>query len=81
MAYGQMAPRRHPCLLGENLTLLALNMDELTCPIRVSLAAAWSRDIINDICRVLVAEAKSKAVDVLLGPTGKYSKMPAKSLQ
>lgn len=36
----------------------------------VSLAAAWDKQVIEDVSQVLIAEAKSKGVDVLLGPTG-----------
>ncbi|CAG8086692.1 unnamed protein product [Penicillium olsonii] len=38
-------------------------------PTGVSLAAAWDNTVIRDVCQVLIAEAKSKEVDVLLGPT------------
>lgn len=38
---------------------------------RVSLAAGWDINAIKEVSQVLVAEAKSKEVDVLLGPTGK----------
>lgn len=39
----------------------------------VSLAATWDKQVIKDVCQVLISEAKSKEVDVLLGPTGKSS--------
>jgi beta-glucosidase-like glycosyl hydrolase len=39
-------------------------------PSGVSLAATWDVNIIKDVCSVLVDEARSKEVDVLLGPTG-----------
>lgn len=39
----------------------------------VSLAATWDGKMIKELCEMLVAEAKSKEVDVLLGPTGKLS--------
>ncbi|EQB54769.1 hypothetical protein CGLO_05348 [Colletotrichum gloeosporioides Cg-14] len=38
-------------------------------PSGVSLAATWNKQVIEDISQVLIAEAKSKGVDVLLGPT------------
>ncbi|KAJ3548937.1 hypothetical protein NM208_g763 [Fusarium decemcellulare] len=38
-------------------------------PTGVSLAATWDNEVIKDVCQVLIAEAKSKEVDVLLGPT------------
>ncbi|KFY24205.1 hypothetical protein V491_02245 [Pseudogymnoascus sp. VKM F-3775] len=38
-------------------------------PSGVSLAATWDSKIIQDVCTILIAEAKSKEVDVLLGPT------------
>ncbi|KAI8305098.1 putative beta-glucosidase K [Colletotrichum sp. SAR11_59] len=38
-------------------------------PSGVSLAATWNRQVIEDVSQVLIAEAKSKGVDVLLGPT------------
>lgn len=38
----------------------------------VSLAATWDKSIIRDVCQVLIKEARSKEVDVLLGPTGKH---------
>ncbi|KAH7000508.1 glycoside hydrolase superfamily [Ilyonectria destructans] len=38
-------------------------------PTGVSLAATWDHTIVQRVCEVLVAEAKSKEVDVLLGPT------------
>ncbi|KAJ4256058.1 hypothetical protein NW762_009132 [Fusarium torreyae] len=38
-------------------------------PSGVSLAATWDLSVIKDVCKVLIAEAKSKEVDVLLGPT------------
>ncbi|KAI8293164.1 putative beta-glucosidase K [Colletotrichum sp. SAR11_240] len=38
-------------------------------PSGVSLAATWDRQVIEDVSQVLIAEAKSKGVDVLLGPT------------
>jgi beta-glucosidase len=34
------------------------------------LAATWDKAVIHDVCKVLIAEARSKSVDVLLGPTG-----------
>lgn len=36
----------------------------------ISLAATWDKSIMEDVCQVLIEEAKSKEVDVLLGPTG-----------
>ncbi|KAM5344417.1 hypothetical protein ACJ41O_012953 [Fusarium nematophilum] len=38
-------------------------------PTGVSLAATWDKNVIKDVCQVLISEAKSKEVDVLLGPT------------
>ncbi|KAF4775276.1 hypothetical protein HER10_EVM0008621 [Colletotrichum scovillei] len=38
-------------------------------PSGVSLAATWDKQIINNVSQILIAEAKSKGVDVLLGPT------------
>ncbi|KAK2758461.1 glycoside hydrolase family 3 domain protein [Colletotrichum kahawae] len=38
-------------------------------PSGVSLAATWDKQVIKDVSQVLIAEAKSKGVDVLLGPT------------
>ncbi|KAF5516043.1 Beta-glucosidase B [Colletotrichum siamense] len=38
-------------------------------PSGVSLAATWDKQVIEDVSQVLIAEAKSKGVDVLLGPT------------
>ncbi|KAI9151334.1 Beta-glucosidase B [Paramyrothecium foliicola] len=38
-------------------------------PSGVSLAATWDKSVIRDVSQVLIAEAKSKSVDVLLGPT------------
>ncbi|KAG4428591.1 hypothetical protein IFR05_015923 [Cadophora sp. M221] len=38
-------------------------------PSGVSLAATWDRGIIEEVCGVLVDEARSKEVNVLLGPT------------
>ncbi|KAB5559700.1 glycoside hydrolase superfamily [Coniochaeta sp. 2T2.1] len=38
-------------------------------PTGVLLAATWDPDVVKEVCQVLVAEAKSKEVDVLLGPT------------
>ncbi|KAF4980215.1 hypothetical protein FZEAL_3726 [Fusarium zealandicum] len=46
-----------------------LNEQYLTAPQSVSLAATWDKSIIKDVCQVLIVEAKSKEVDVLLGPT------------
>ncbi|KAJ4185326.1 hypothetical protein NW767_012972 [Fusarium falciforme] len=40
-----------------------------SAPTGVSLAATWDKQVIKDVCQVLIAEAKSKEVDVLLGPT------------
>lgn len=37
----------------------------------VSLASTWDKKVMRDVCQVLISEAKSKEVDVLLGPTGK----------
>ena len=37
----------------------------------MSLAAAWDGQVIKDLSKILISEAKSKEVDVLLGPTGK----------
>jgi beta-glucosidase len=36
----------------------------------VSIAATWDNNVVRDLCKVLIDEAKSKEVDVLLGPTG-----------
>jgi beta-glucosidase-like glycosyl hydrolase len=36
----------------------------------VSLAATWDNHAIEDICEVLISEARSKEVDILLGPAG-----------
>ncbi|KLP15911.1 beta-glucosidase [Fusarium fujikuroi] len=41
-----------------------------SAPTGVSLAATWDLSDIRDVCSVLIHEAKSKEVDVLLGPTG-----------
>ena len=38
----------------------------------VSLAATWDNEVIREVSQVLIDEAKSKEVDVLLGPTGKW---------
>ncbi|KAJ0336581.1 hypothetical protein COL922a_007789 [Colletotrichum nupharicola] len=38
-------------------------------PSGVSLADTWDKQVIEDVSQVLIAEAKSKGVDVLLGPT------------
>ncbi|EKV12238.1 Beta-glucosidase B [Penicillium digitatum] len=38
-------------------------------PTGVSLAATWDKTVMRDVCQVLIAEAKSKEADVLLGPT------------
>ncbi|CAH0028948.1 unnamed protein product [Clonostachys rhizophaga] len=38
-------------------------------PTGVSIAATWDNDVVRDLCKVLIDEAKSKEVDVLLGPT------------
>ncbi|KAK7427268.1 hypothetical protein QQZ08_006204 [Neonectria magnoliae] len=38
-------------------------------PTGVSLAATWDHNVIQRVCEVLIAEAKGKGVDVLLGPT------------
>ncbi|PCD23395.1 hypothetical protein AU210_014917 [Fusarium oxysporum f. sp. radicis-cucumerinum] len=40
-----------------------------SAPTGVSLAATWDLSVIRDVCSVLIHEAKSKEVDVLLGPT------------
>lgn len=39
-------------------------------PSGVSLAATWNKEVMKEVCGVLVDEARSKEVDVLLGPTG-----------
>nr|RBR01162.1 hypothetical protein FVER53263_10666 [Fusarium verticillioides] len=41
-----------------------------SAPTGVSLAATWDLSVIRDVCSVLIHEARSKVVDVLLGPTG-----------
>ncbi|KAM0227093.1 hypothetical protein ACHAPO_011824 [Fusarium lateritium] len=38
-------------------------------PSGVSLAATWDLSVIKDVCSVLITEAKSKEVDIILGPT------------
>ncbi|KAF6838663.1 hypothetical protein CMUS01_04514 [Colletotrichum musicola] len=38
-------------------------------PSGVSLAATWDKQVIRDVSQILITEAKSKGVDVLLGPT------------
>ncbi|CAG8279779.1 unnamed protein product [Penicillium salamii] len=38
-------------------------------PTGVSLASTWDKEVMRDVCQVLISEAKSKEVDVLLGPT------------
>ncbi|EWY81646.1 hypothetical protein FOYG_15871 [Fusarium oxysporum NRRL 32931] len=40
-----------------------------SAPTGVSLAATWDLSVIRDVCSVLIHEAKSKEVDILLGPT------------
>lgn len=40
-----------------------------SAPTGVSLAATWDHDVIEKVCEVLVTEARSKEVDVVLGPT------------
>ncbi|KAI1066401.1 hypothetical protein LB506_008274 [Fusarium annulatum] len=40
-----------------------------SAPTGVSLAATWDLSVIRDVSSVLINEAKSKEVDVLLGPT------------
>ncbi|KAH8593622.1 glycoside hydrolase superfamily [Bisporella sp. PMI_857] len=45
-------------------------------PTGVSLAATWDSNIIRDVCEILIVEAKSKEVDVLLGPTVCIPRMP-----
>ncbi|KAI9150117.1 hypothetical protein HJFPF1_09872 [Paramyrothecium foliicola] len=39
-------------------------------PTGVSLAATWDSALLSEVSQILIAEAKSKEVDVLLGPTG-----------
>ena len=38
----------------------------------VSLAATWDHQVIRDLAEILIAEVKSKEVDVLLGPTSRF---------
>ncbi|KAH8890264.1 hypothetical protein GQ53DRAFT_868132 [Thozetella sp. PMI_491] len=38
-------------------------------PSGVSLAATWDHQVIKDVAKILITEARSKEVDVLLGPT------------
>lgn len=64
------ALQRLPCRQGKAMSdfpALGLVFTHLNS---VSLAAAWDRKVIEDVCEILVAEARSKEVDVLLGPTG-----------
>ena len=43
----------------------------------MSLAATWDGQVIKDLSEILISEAKSKEVDVLLGPTGKIPSIRA----
>lgn len=43
----------------------------------VSLAATWDNHVIEDICEVLISEARSKEVDILLGPAGEWGYFPS----
>jgi beta-glucosidase len=42
-------------------------------PSGVSLAATFDEDVLHEVSTVLADEAKSKEVDVLLGPTGRLA--------
>lgn len=42
-------------------------------PTGVSLAATWDTELIKEVSNIIISEARSKEVDVVLGPTGQQS--------
>lgn len=38
---------------------------------RVSIAATWDTEVVKELGQIIISEAKSKEVDVVLGPTSR----------